>query len=188
MRLPKFVLAFLALIGCAGSFHDTTTPAGVPNLVQFAPGMWRMGQPPDEAAWKGLASAIAPNGEHVVIVKLNDDKEGSDAPATAMGWDVVNEAMPPEDDKPWTVVVKPSPDQVNGAVQAILDAHSKGYVVAWHCSHGRDRTGLVSALVGRKMFGWTKDQAWDDMIKHGFRWELPDLSAYFIEYGVKKSS
>jgi hypothetical protein len=186
MRLPKFLLALLALFGCNPSFVDTTTPAGVPNLVEFAPKMWRMGQPPDAAAWKELAARIAPNGEQVVIVKLNDDNEGSDDPAVALGWVVIKDAMPPEDDKAWTVLLKPTKEQVNSAVDAVVNAHANGTIVAWHCSHGRDRTSLVSALVGKKLFGWTKEQMEADMTKHGFRWVLPDLTAYFIEFGAKR--
>lgn len=188
MRLPKFLLVLLALVGCTPKFVDTTTPAGVPNLVEFAPKMWRMGQPPDDAAWKELAGRIAPNGEQVVIVKLNDEAEGTDDPAEALGWTVVRIPLPPEDDKPWSVLLKPEPQDVQRAVQTIFDAHQQGKVVAWHCSHGRDRTGLVSGLEGRKMFGWSKDQAWKDMLAHGFRWELPDLAAYWLEDvpGLKK--
>jgi hypothetical protein len=44
-----------------------------------------------------------------------------------------------------------------------------------------NRTSLISALVGMKLFGWSKDYAWQDMLKHGFRWELPDLDAYWLE-------
>jgi hypothetical protein len=165
-------------------FVDTVT-AGVPNLVQFAPGMWRMGQPPDEAAWKALALAIgAPS--RVIVVKLNDAAEGSDAPAGALGWTVLPYPLYPEDDKPWTVLEAPSKGDVDRAVEAIIEAHAVGYTVIWHCSHGRDRTGLISELVGRRMFGWTKGQGWDDMISHGYRWELPDLDAYWAEYGKRR--
>jgi protein-tyrosine phosphatase family protein len=180
MRWPRFLFPVLALFGCSPNFVDTTTPGGVPNLVEFAPKMWRMGQPPDAAAWKELAGRIAPNGEKVVVVKLNDDNEGSDDPATALGWTVLKFAMPPEDDKPWTIVVKPDVNLVTGAVAAILQAHMQGFVVVWHCSHGRDRTGLVSALVGKAMFGWTKDQMSANMTEHGFRWIDVDLSEYFL--------
>lgn len=189
MKLPKFLLAFLALFGCAGGFKDTTTPAGIPNLVQFAPKMWRMGQPPDEAAWKELAATIAPNGEQVIVYKLNDDKEGDDSPAEKIpGWSVVKATMPPEDDKPWSVFLKPDPQEVRHVIAAIETAHAKGFIIVIHCTHGRDRTSLVTSLVERDLFHWTKDQAWDDMIKHGFRWELPDLTAYWVEDvpGVKK--
>lgn len=51
----------------------------------------------------------------------------------------------------------------------------------WHCSHGRDRTSLASALVQMRLFGMSKRAAWDDMIAHGFRWELPDLDLYWLE-------
>jgi hypothetical protein len=190
MRVPSFLSFLLALVGCAPKFVDTTTPGGVPNLVQYAPKMWRMGQPPNEAAWKELATHIAPNGEKVVVVKLNDEVEGSDDPAEKLlGWTVVRIPIPPEDDKPWTIVLKPSVEDVHRAVQAILDAHANGFVVAWHCSHGRDRTGLVSALVGQKMFSWTRPQMEADMTNHGFRWVDVDLTAYFFEEvpGAKKS-
>jgi protein-tyrosine phosphatase len=189
MRLPRWLLPLLALIGCVPKFVDTTTPGGVPNLFEYSPKMWRMGQPPTEAAWKELAGRIAPNGEKVVVVKLDDETEGNDDYAeTGLGWTVVRVPMPPEDDKIWTVFVKPNPQDVHHAVQAILDAHAKGLVVVHHCVHGRDRTGLITALVGMKLFGWTKDYAWDNMLQHGFRWELPDLDAYWIEDvpGVKK--
>jgi protein-tyrosine phosphatase len=186
MKSLYLILCFLFILfallpSCTSKFVDTTTPGGVPNLVQFAPNMWRMGQPPDAAAWKELASRIAPNSQQVVIVKLDDEVEGSDDPAEAMGWQVVRIPMPPEDDKVWTVLVKPNPTDVQRAVDTIVAAHAAGKVVAWHCVHGRDRTGLISALVGMKLFGWTKDQAWSDMLAHGFRWELPDLDAYWLE-------
>jgi protein-tyrosine phosphatase len=186
MRVPRWLLAFLVFLGCTPKFVDTTTSRGVPNLVQFAPKMWRMGQPPTNAAWVELAGLIAPNGEKVVIVKLDDETEGSDNFAeTTLGWEVVRVPIPPEDDKPWTVLEKPKASDVLRARDAILVAHQAGKVVAWHCVHGRDRTGLLSALVGRKLFGWSKDYAWQDMLKHGFRWELPDLDTYWIE-DVKK--
>ena len=94
--------------------------------------------------------------------------------------------MPPEDDKVWTVLVKPNPQEVQLAVQTIVDAHAAGKVVAWHCVHGRDRTGLISALVGMRLFAWSKDYAWKDMLSHGFRWELPDLDAYWVENVTSK--
>lgn len=166
---------------CIPKFMDTATPAGVPNLVEFAPNMWRMGQPP-AGSWNELAARIDPQSNgHVVIVKLDDEVEGNDDPAEVLGWSVVKIPIPPEDDKIWTVLVKPNPADVRRAVQSILAAHAAGSVVAWHCVHGRDRTGLISALVGMKMFGWTKQQAWNDMIAHGFRWELPDLDAYWFD-------
>jgi len=158
-------------------FVDTTTPAGIPNLATFGAKMYRMGQPPNDSAWRELA-----NGEQVVVVKLDDETEGNDDSANRLfNWDVERFSIPPEDDKPWTVLLKPDAATVTKIVNTIIDAHEAGHVVVWHCVHGRDRTGLVSALVGMKLYGWPKDFAWQDMLNHGFRWELPDLAAFWLE-------
>ena len=179
--MRRLWLFLLGLLGCTPQFVDTTTPGGVPNLVEFAPRMWRMGQPPTPAAWRELQARVEHARLDLLLVKLNDDVEGDDRPAEALGWTVVRVPMPPEDDKIWTVFQKPDPKVVHFAVRTILNAHAAGKVVLWHCSHGRDRTGLVAAIVGMKLFGWTKDEAWQDMLAHGFRWELPDLDAYWLE-------
>lgn len=183
--MKKLLALLLGLFGCASwlkGFTDTYTPAGVPNLVEFAPGMWRMGQPPDAKAWVELALRVAPHGEKVVVVKLDDEQEGQDNFAEdVLRWEVLRVPLPPEDDKPWTVLEKPWPPDVHLARNNVLKAHADGHVVLWHCVHGRDRTGLVSALVGMKLFSWTKDYAWNYMLKTGFRWELPDLDAYWVE-------
>jgi protein-tyrosine phosphatase len=186
--MKKLLALLLGLFGCVPKFVDTTTPAGVPNLVEFAPNMWRMGQPPTPAAWEELRARVyrpsrfSSSSTPVVVVKLDDEVEGNDDYAqTVLGWTVIRVPMPPEDDKIWTVFQKPDPAVVQKVVKAIIDAHEAGYVVLWHCVHGRDRTGLISALVGMKLLGWTKDYAWKNMLEHGFRWELPDLDAYWLE-------
>jgi len=172
--------SILSLFGCGG-FTDIIDH-GVPNLQQVAPGMWRMGQPADAAAWQWLATQVGEKGKSVLVVKLNDDNEGDDRPASAIpGWMVMRLPIPPEDDKAWTVLVKPSREDVAKIYESISQAHALGQVVVWHCTHGRDRTGLVTAVIRMKLFGWTKKRAWDEMIARGFRWELPDLDAYWIE-------
>lgn len=181
MKLRVLWLGLLALLGCSPKFVDTTVH-GVPNISQYAPDMWRMGQPTDQDGWNYVRAQVEKPGKPVLVVKLDDDVEGDDSPALQFpGWSLAKEAMPPEDDKIWTVFVKPNPDQVTAVVKMIIAAHEAGWVVIHHCVHGRDRTSLIAALVQKKMFNWTKDQAWDDMIAHGFRWELPDLDAFWIE-------
>lgn len=174
----RFWAWLLSLIGKPG-FVETTVH-GVPNLTQIAPRLWRMGQPEDAVAWAYVAGTIT-NGRPVTVVKLNDDAEGSDAPAVGLGMTLIKAFLPPEDDKPWTVFVKPDPKEVRLIVQTIVDAYNRGDTVIWHCSHGRDRTGLIAALVCMKLFGWSKAFAWKNMLAHGFRWELPDLDAYWLE-------
>lgn len=182
------LLAALALVGCG--YADTYTPGGIPNFHPFpdgyrgaanVPGMYRTGVPPTPAAWAELRRLIEVPGKRVTKVVLHDAAEGDESPAVAFGWNVVWVPLPPEDDKPLTVFAKPHRADVERAVQAILDAHARGDVVVWGCVHDRDRGGVVSALVGMRLLGWSKDQAWDYAIKTGLRWELPDLDAYWIE-------
>ena len=181
MKLRAIWTAILAFIGCAPSFTATDV-TGVPNLDQYAPDMWRMGQPADAAAWSYVDSVIAKPGKPVLVIKLNDDNEGSDSPMLDFqDWYLQKYVMPPEDDKVWTVLIKPDPKEVSAAVNSIITAHNAGWVVVHHCTAGRDRTSLIAALVQQKMFGWTKKQVLDDMLKHGYRWELPDLDAYLAE-------
>jgi hypothetical protein len=181
MTLRQVWAAIIAFIGCAPAFTATNVN-GVPNLDQYAPDMWRMGQPADATAWSYVDSVIGKPGKPVLVVKLNDDGEGDDSPMLGFqDWHLDKEAMPPEDNKPWTIFVKPDPKQVSLVVNTVIAAHQAGWVVVHHCTAGRDRTSLIAALVQQKMFGWTKQQVLDDMLKHGYRWELPDLDAYLIE-------
>lgn len=182
-RAPRWLLFAWVMLGCSRAFVPSTTPAGTPNLEQYAPGLWRMGEPPGGAAWEELRALIAPREQHVTVVKLNDEAEGSDDYAEkTLGWTVVRVPLPPEDDKPWTVFVMPRPEDVARALQAIADGQARGDVVVHHCTHGRDRTSLIAALELGKLNGWSKDRVWKDMISHGFRWELPDLDVYFATY------
>jgi hypothetical protein len=187
-------LWLLALAGCGHPAFVDTNVQGVPNLMQVVPGsprLWRMGQPADATAWGYVAKTLLgpPSAvrlgnaaqPRIIVFKLNDDAEGSDDLVTTFGWQLVKVPLPPEDDKVWTVLVKPDPKEVWRIVHLVADAYAQGYVVVWHCTAGRDRTSLVAALVGMKLFGWTKDVAWQDMLAHGFRWELPDLDAFWVE-------
>ena len=177
------------LSGCGGTCVTSCLPrfvdsysSGVPNLERIAPRLWRMGQPPDAIAWQALRGYVSVDGGGpVVVVKLNDDAEGDDNPAVAQGWTVRKRPLVPEDDKPWTVLEVPSRASVHDAVDSVLDAYAKGATVLIHCVHGRDRTSLVSALVGRALWGWSKERGWRDMLIHGFRWELPGLDIFWAE-------
>jgi hypothetical protein len=176
--------AILSLFGFGCGYADTFDE-GIPNLHRFAgqTGMWRTGHPPDVLAWEALrqiVTAYPMSDRKVTFVQLHDDAEGDTSHVLAMGWTLVKAPLPPEDDKPWSVLEIPSKTSVNSAVDVILAARAAGDIVIWGCKHGRDRTSLVSAVIGQRLFGWTKKDAWDDMVQHGFRWELPDLDAYFL--------
>jgi hypothetical protein len=185
MRWP-FVASILALFGCGG-YQDTYTLTGIPNFHVFLPpqgpkaGMYRTGLPPTPAAWDELRRLVAEPGRRVTKIVLHDTAEGDESPAEAFGWRVVWIPLPPEEDQPLSVLRKPLREDVERAVSTALEAHASGDVVVWGCKHDRDRGGLVSALIGRRLFGWSKEQAWKYALATGLRWELPDLDAYWLE-------
>jgi hypothetical protein len=189
MKKPWYA-ALLAVFGiaCASPavFVDTTV-AGLTNLTWFGPDIWTVAHPMDDAAWQSLKDVVSKWNKPVLFVQLHDDVEGDDAaPTQKLGWELLKKPLPPEDDKPWTVLVLPKPEDVNAVLDAIQAAHAAGKVVVFGCVHARDRTGLIRALLGMRMYGWSKEYAWNQMIMHGFRWELPDLDVYFAEYAAKQ--
>ncbi len=48
------------------------------------------------------------------------------------------------------------------------------------CLHGRDRTGLTVGCWRVWVCGWSKEQAWKEMIANGFRPELIGLTEFWI--------
>lgn len=176
------------LLGCGGGFKETKVE-GVPNLGMAFPDeprIWRMGQPPDAVGWAAVVAEVGWHGEavgvpRILVVKLNDDKEGDDSPITAYaGVRLVKLPIPPFEDEPWSVLTMPKVHEVRFIIGTIITAYRKGDTVVVHCTHGRDRTSFIIALVGMYLYGWTKKQAWENMLEHGYRWELPALDAYFL--------
>lgn len=187
MTIPCWLAGLLAMFGIGCGFRDTVVN-GVPNLAPAYPGssarLWRMGQPTDGAAWSYVAQTVAPDNRRVTVVKLNDEADGSDEPAMLRNaWNVVKIPIPPKDDQPLTVFVQPSVYDVKRILDTIADAYTRGDTVIWHCTAGRDRTSIISGLLGMRLFGWSKERAWDDMVSHGYRWELPDLDLFFAKVG-----
>lgn len=175
MTLREVWNTMLALVGVGPEPFHPTTINGVPNLTLVAPRLWRMGQPANPAAWEFLQRVL---GDGIVVVKLNEDGEGVDTPPA--GWTLIKAGIPPYDDRPWTVLEKPDPVKVQGIVNTIADAYFAGKTVVWHCTAGRERTGLVSALVQIRLFDLPREAAWKDMLAHGFRWGAVDLDEYWL--------
>jgi hypothetical protein len=169
-------------LGCAGiAYQDTVTPDGLTNLHVLAPGVIRVGRPTTVAQWVSLHERLmAMPGDDTLpplFVQLHFDYEADDAPfAQATGFALVKMPLYPEDGKVWTVVESSSPQDVMRAVNVIVSAHQIGRRVAFGCMHDRDRGGVVAALVGMKILGWSESQAWDYMQQTGSRIEvLPGL-------------
>ena len=73
---------------------------------------------------------------------------------------------------------RPSDHDVN-LILSHLILSSKTNRVYLHCKHGKDRTGVLSALYRVFYQGWDKERAYDEMMDMGFAWILFPLRQYF---------
>jgi hypothetical protein len=147
---------------------------GIPNLFAFERDMLRGGAPTDfgyQWLWdEGIR----------YVVKLNTDAESTDAMAVQLGMTVHRFPIP------WwrQVVFWPSQADLVAAVALIKpycfvhcgsDARTASVDAAEdNTQGGEDRTGLVVGCF-RLRQGWTKDDAYAEMIRHGFHRALQAL-------------
>lgn len=167
MKLAALLSFILSLVGCS----TTTYVNGIPNLVQVKEGLWRSGQPTTIEQWRYLKDLGITR-----VVKLNAVSEGSDDGAIAVGMTVHVLSIQPEGDKDiidniLNTFVQPDPARLVEIETAI----ELGGGVLIHCTHGQDRTGLVIGRYRVLHDGWSKDAAYDEMIKYGFHPELHGL-------------
>jgi len=145
------------------SCSPTTYTHGVPNLAEVDNGLWRSGQPTTLEAWTYLHSIGVKH-----VVKLNFESEGSDALAEKVGIDVTTLSIEPNGD---VVTIFDPPNE--GRVVVAISLLGPGWLV--HCSHGQDRTGYVVGRYRVERDGWTKGDAYHEMLDHHFHPELPGL-------------
>lgn len=163
MKLHSLLLV-LVLAGCSTSAiaveHDILNFKPVPD----APGVYRGGQPKSQAGWVYLQSIGVSN-----VVKLNPKSEASDDAARALGMTVNYFPI----NKPHQLLVKPDRQSVSNAVAAIKPGT---YI---HCEHGQDRTGLIVGCKRVWQDGWSKTNAWSEMIADGFHPALHGLREFW---------
>jgi len=123
----------------------------IPHLVNFGPELWRGGQPEEPADWEHLAGL----GVNQVI-KLNAHWEGIDQVLGLMK--LFYCPLSPVQQ----VFTEPDLQQIRDAVAFI----EPGTFI--HCTHGQDRTGLVVGAYRVSRCGWTKEQAYYEMLERGF--------------------
>lgn len=153
---------------------------GVPNLAPVEPGIWRSGQISNPEGWDMIAKIAGTRRVHVI--KLNFDNEGTDAPATGRGWNLVYLPIQPEGDTDlWDeikgIFTEPNEKDVLQALAELrtCQAHPDTDVCLVHCTHGQDRTGYV---IGRHRItddGWTVHRAFAEMVQHDFHSEIVGL-------------
>ncbi len=131
---------------------------GIENLFAVEQDIFRGGDPtPEGWAW------LKDEGVRVVV-KLNTQSEGTDAVAEKVG--MIVHRLPIG----WfrQTIWHPTQSLIRSAV-ALIQPHT--FV---HCEHGEDRTGLIVGCF-RLSQGWTKEDAWDEMLGHRFHIGLQGL-------------
>ena len=150
-------------------------PHGVPNLVEVSTGVWRSGQPNTPEAWAYLKSLGIKR-----VIKLNSESEGSDKLGKDIGIEVIDAAIPPHNGVASSVLETPDRAIIKRAVKEL----SKGDSLV-HCMQGQDRTGTIVGVYRVLHDGWTKQQAFDEMMRNHFHWEIPGLMNFWKLFDPK---
>lgn len=88
---------------------------------------------------------------------------------------------------PLDVFRSPNDNSLHTFVETV--SASDNHPVFIHCLHGRDRTGLMTALYRVTCDGWTAEKAYAEMLECGFDGQLTNLSdALFKFKGSRRST
>ncbi len=133
-----------------------TISNGIPNLFAVEQDILRGGQP-SSVGWDYLKSQGITD-----VIKLNTEEEGVDPDGA--GFSIHRLPIP------WwrQMIFRPSQSLIVAAV-SLMRPHT--YV---HCEHGEDRTGLIVGCF-RLSQGWTKNDAYSEMLAHYFHPALQGL-------------
>jgi len=171
------MLAVVLLSCCAPVVYTH----GVPNLLQVRADWYRSGQVESPEGWVYLRSIGITD-----IVKLDfAEEEGSDDGAGAAGLRVHSLSINPTTSIVGAVaslglteLLRPDSAMmasIRHLIREVRDANARvghpARVMLIHCSHGWDRTGLVSGMVLVLNGDMSKDEAWQYMLATGFHWE-----------------
>lgn len=151
--------------GCATlEYKSTEERIGIPNFaIVNSGGVYRGGQPNSPDGWSYLKNIK----KIITVVKLNPETpDESDEEAKRLGMTVIEARLPPQSFSEWGN--KPDKDNIRKAINALMD-ESK-WPIFVHCTHGQDRTGLIIAMFRVIHDGYSKDEAFEEMIKLGFGW------------------
>lgn len=188
----------LILTGCTTTqpsaviARKSPDPAPIFNFQIVSPGgtdgadaVYRSGQPKKED-WDYLEKIGVKT-----VVKLNKFSSDADASeelglAKMHNINVIPIYMPPEDFpdniNPWA-----SPDEkvLLQAVEALEDKNN--WPVLVHCSHGKDRTGLIVAVYSMRNKNFCKDAAYEQMKYYGANPFLLGLKPMLDSTNIKES-
>ena len=168
------IALLLLLSGCATTTRPSADipyqrphPSPIYNFqVVDSAGVYRSGQPAGEADWKYLEDLGV-----TTIIKLNEystdvDESEELRMAKAHNINVVRIYMQPEDwPHNWNPWVRPDSKKLMQAVKALESRGNNKILV--HCSHGKDRTGLVVAIYSIRDKNLCKTAAYKQMQAYG---------------------
>lgn len=78
---------------------------------------------------------------------------------------------------PMSATQQPNDTQINSVLNALQDPTN--FPIFIHCHHGQDRTGMLIGLYRVFVQTWKSDQAYQEMLGHGFHPVLKKLDNYF---------
>ncbi len=148
----------------ARSVAEKSNP--IPNFQKIHNDIFRGGRPGNEGVLyvKGLGVKT------IINLESNDTEvEAETRFANSLGIRVLS--------FPMTGFTRTEEESVNGALAALADPNLRPILV--HCAHGKDRSGLVSALFRAEQDGWSPARAYQEMKNLGFHWFMFSLKKYF---------
>lgn len=158
--MKKMILILVTLVLSQSIF------ALIPNQQTISPDIIRGGRPSksdlDQLRSSGYKTII--NFENIAQV-VSVEK----AYAEKLGFKFISQSM-----DPWAM---PTDAQINEILNVMSDP--KNFPIFIHCQHGRDRTGLVSAIYRVLNQKWTPQAAHDEMLVLGFRKIFTNMDKYF---------
>lgn len=169
-----FLILFMVFTACS-LIHQQ---AIIPNFRCVDSHVYRGGQP-NEAGWEYLKQL----GVQTVI-KLNFESEGSDETAEKLGMKVWY--FPIEPNGILDIFKQPDAWNIYTAAKILNDCSDPNHPAYIHCAHGEDRTGLVVGVYRVLYNGFTKDEAYKEMLKCGFHPELIGLQRFWDNFSPAK--
>ncbi len=131
--------------------------------------IWRGGQPKTEDDYLMLKKQGI---KTIVNLRWDESVETSKQMARKHGFKFINVPMKATD--------QPDEKNVNKVLNALRNPNNQP--VFLHCQHGKDRTGLISALYRVEFQNWYASQAREEWISMGFAVRfLRKLDQYFLD-------
>lgn len=164
MRMSSCKVAMLAAVlslACNMPSHAKKITEDLPRFDQVSATLYRGGQPTERGIQQLKQQGIK------TVINLRDVDEGNEALSVRQNG--MNYVSIPMDG-----VSKPTDSQIRKFLAVTQDPQAQPVYV--HCKYGRDRTGCMVGIYREVADHWTADQAYKEMINHGFRNAFPWLS------------